>query len=172
MIIILLGYMGSGKSTVGKALANTLKYKLIDLDNYIEVQQKTSISRLFQTTGEIQFRKIEAKAVREILKTKTKTVLATGGGTPCYSDNMQFLQHHPKVYSIYLKASVKTLNDRLIIEKSKRPLIANISDNMLSEFIAKHLFERSIFYSQAKFTIEVDSLTTEKIIEAILRELD
>lgn len=98
--------------------------------------------------------------------------MATGGGTPCYSDNMQFLKEHPKVYSIYLKASVKTLSERLIIEKSKRPLIANISDNMLSEFISKHLFERSIFYSQAKFTVEVDSLTTEKIIEVILSKLD
>ena len=172
MIIILLGYMGSGKSTVGKALANTLKSDFIDLDNYIEVQQNTSITKLFQTKGEIQFRIIEAEALREISKTKTKTVLATGAGTPCYGDNMQFLKRHPRVFSIYLKATTQTLIKRLILEKSKRPLIADVSDHKLSEFIDKHLFERSMFYNQAKLSIAVDSLTTEKIIEEILSKLD
>ena len=85
---------------------------------------------------------------------------------------MQFLKRHPRVFSIYLKATTQTLIKRLILEKSKRPLIADVSDHKLSEFIDKHLFERSMFYNQAKLSIAVDSLTTEKIIEEILSKLD
>jgi len=112
VVIILLGYMGSGKSVVGKALANRLQNNFIDLDHYIEVQQNTSISALFKDSGPIQFRKIEAKAIREICSNHKDTVLAAGGGTPCYGDTMPFLMEHPNIVTIYLKASVKTLNER------------------------------------------------------------
>ena len=172
MVIILLGYMGSGKSVVGKALANRLQNNFIDLDHYIEVQQNTSISALFKDIGPIQFRKIEAKAIREICSNHNDTVLAAGGGTPCYGDTMPFLMEHPNIVTIYLKASVKTLNERLLKEKSQRPLIADIADEKLLEFIAKHLFERTKFYRQSQLTIDTDSMNLDQIVDAIKSELN
>ncbi|MEC8536090.1 MAG: shikimate kinase [Bacteroidota bacterium] len=172
MLIILLGYMGSGKSVVGKALADRLQNNFIDLDHYIEVQQNTSISALFKDSGPIQFRKIEAKAVREICSNHNYTVLAAGGGTPCYGDTMQFLIGHPNIITIYLRASVETLNERLIKEKSQRPLIADIADEKLSEYIAKHLFERTKFYRQSQLTINTDSMNLNQIVDAIKIELN
>ena len=172
MVIILLGYMGSGKSVVGKALANTLENNFIDLDHYIEVQQNTSISALFQDSGPIEFRKIEAKAIREICRSHNHTVLAAGGGTPCYGETMPFLMDHPNVVTVYLKASVKILSERLLKEKSQRPLIVDIADEKLSEFIAKHLFERTKFYRQSQLTIDTDTMNLDQIVDAIKSQLN
>lgn len=172
MIVVLLGYMGSGKSSVGKILANLKGRKFLDLDNYIEQQEQLSIADLFEKRGPIEFRKIEVKAVQKICRTNTNIVLALGGGTPCYGNTMVFLNNHPDVFTIYLKSSVGTLKNRLIFEKSKRPLIANIDDNDLAEFIAKHLFERSKYYNQAQWSISVDGLPLEEVVSKIQFELD
>jgi len=172
MIVVLLGYMGSGKSSVGKILANLKGRKFLDLDHYIEQQEQLSIADLFEKRGPIEFRKIELKAVQKICRTHTNIVLALGGGTPCYGNTMAFLNNHPDVFTIYLKSSVGTLKNRLIFEKSKRPLIANIDDNDLAEFIAKHLFERSKYYNQAQWNISVDDLPLEEVVSKIQFELD
>jgi len=172
MIVVLLGYMGSGKSTVGKKLATELGYDFLDSDSFIEQQEELSISKLFEDRGHIEFRKIEAKAIKKICKTQLNLVLALGGGTPCYSDTMSFLNQHPSVCTIYLKSSVKTLANRLVNEKSNRPLIANLEDNQLEEFIAKHVFERSKFYNQAKLTISVDDLSVARIVNEVRNDLD
>lgn len=172
MIVVLLGYMGSGKSTVGKKLAAELDYDFLDLDAFIEQQEQLSISQLFERSGHIEFRKIEAKAVQNICRTHTNLVLALGGGTPCYGNTMEFLNQHPSVCVIYLKSSVKTLTNRLVKEKSKRPLIAQIKDDELPEFIAKHLFERSRFYNQAQLTLNVDDLSAERVVQEICNDLD
>jgi shikimate kinase len=99
-------------------------------------------------------------------------VLSLGGGTPCYGNTMQFLNQHPNVNTVYLKLSVKNLTNRLISEKSKRPLIANVNDADLSEFIAKHLFERSNFYNQAKLSISADDQSVDQIVAEIANDLD
>jgi shikimate kinase len=172
MIVVLLGYMGSGKSTVGIKLAAELDYDFMDLDAFIEDQEQLSISELFERRGHIEFRKIEAKAVQKICRTHTNLVLALGGGTPCYGNTMDFLNQHPSVCAIYLKSSVKTLANRLVKEKSKRPLIANINDDDLAEFIAKHLFERSRFYNQAQLTLNIDDRPVEPVVQEICNDLD
>ena len=129
MIVVLLGYMGCGKSTVGQILAEKLQFNFLDLDNYIEQKQQASISEIFNSKGELFFRIIESEAVKHLCDNSDSLVLALGGGTPCYSDTMQFLLNHPKVKTVYLNLSVKNLSERLIHEKDKRPLIANLNED-------------------------------------------
>ncbi|GAA3657327.1 shikimate kinase [Flavivirga jejuensis] len=172
MILVLIGYMASGKSTLGRILANKLNYDFIDLDDYIEEKEQVSVSDIFKSKGEIYFRKKETLYLKELLDDKTKLVLSLGGGTPCYSNNMDALKNTSKAKSVYLKASIPTLVARLKNEKSKRPLIAHIeTDELLTEFIGKHLFERTQFYSLSDVTITTDNKKEEDIIEELVLQL-
>ncbi|MCB0445146.1 MAG: AAA family ATPase [Gelidibacter sp.] len=172
MIIILIGYMGSGKSTIGQKLSNINGFDFIDLDSFIEKKEVTTVSELFKSKGEIYFRKIESQYLKEVLQFNNNTVLALGGGTPCYGANMETILNHTNVKSVYLKASIPQLVERLEKEKSKRPLIAHLkSSEALVEFIGKHLFERSIFYNQSHVIISVDNKTIDDIVDAIVMEL-
>jgi len=141
------------------------------LDDYIEQKQNTSISEIFNTKGELFFRTIESDAVKQLCHNSDSLVLALGGGTPCYSDTMQFLVNHPNVKTVFLNLSIKNLSDRLIHEKAKRPLIANLNDADIPEFIAKHLFERSFYYNQAELIIQTDNLSVSEITAMIKTKL-
>lgn len=166
MIIILMGYMASGKSTYGKILSNKLNYSFIDLDDYIEEKESLSVSRIFKTKGEIYFRKKETEYLNALLKNETNLILSLGGGTPCYGNNMDAILKAENVVSVYLKASIKTLVNNLKDEKSQRPLIADIkTDELLAEFIGKHLFERAYFYNQADKIVDTDNKSVEDIIK-------
>ena len=154
MRLVLLGYMGSGKSSIGKKLAKVMGLQFMDLDHYIEEKEQASISQIFKDKGEIYFRSSEHLRLKEILATEDNMVLAVGGGTPCYAGNLDLINE--KATSIYLKCSIAHLEKRLKRRKSKRPLIAAIDDDKLSEFIAKHLFERAAYYEQAQITIDAD----------------
>ncbi|MFD0837422.1 shikimate kinase [Mariniflexile aquimaris] len=172
MILVLIGYMASGKSTFGRILAEKLHYEFIDLDDYIEKNEKSTISDIFKIKGEIHFRKLETQYLKELLESKKDLVLSLGGGTPCYSSNMNLILESNDVKSIYLKASIPTLMARLKNEKGKRPLVAHIeTDDMLAEFIGKHLFERSPFYSMANVTITTDNKSLKAIMEELVLEL-
>ncbi len=172
MIIILIGYMGSGKSAVGKALAEVLEYEFIDLDQFIEEQEGRSISKIFENQGEIYFRKVESKYLSLVLEKSENIVLAPGGGTPCYGDNLKLLKNHSGIHSFYLKASIKTLANRLLSETAKRPLIAHLtSEEQIVEFIGKHLFERSAFYSQTDRVLETDEKSIQDLVEQIVLAL-
>lgn len=166
MKIILLGYMGSGKSTVAKALASALQLPFTDLDDYIIEKEKQSIKEIFKTKGEIYFRKQESKYLKEILENQTDSLLALGGGTPCYSDNMELIKN--KALSIYLKGSIETIFYRLRSEKQQRPLIASLSDEQLTEFIAKHLFERRYYYEQADESVNIDQKSIDELLQELL----
>ncbi len=155
MKIVLLGYMASGKSSIGKKLAKSLTMNFIDLDDYIIDKENMSISTIFEKKGEIYFRKIENQYLKEILSKEEDFILSLGGGTPCYSNNMEII-NNKDVTSIYLQGSVPTMVERLIRKKAKRPLIASLGDDKIPEFVAKHLFERRFFYEQAKMTIKID----------------
>ncbi len=164
--IILLGYMGSGKSTIAQKLAHLLHLPFIDLDQYIEQNEKVSIKKLFETNKELQFRKLEHQYLKELIANSDSFVLSLGGGTPCYANNHLMLQGN-NITSIYLKASIATLTERLKHEKETRPLLANQPDAELAEFIAKHIFERSYFYTHATHTVNVD----EKSVDTIANEI-
>lgn len=148
MKIVLMGYMASGKSTVGQLLASELGIRFIDLDEYIEEQEKKSIKNIFSEKGEIYFRKLEHRTLQKILQEDESVVLSTGGGTPCYGNNMQTILEQAD-YSIYLQMSIPDLVDRIAGEKEHRPLVKDIPDADLPEFVGKHLFERVPYYSQA-----------------------
>ncbi len=164
--------MASGKSTLGRILAKKLNYEFLDLDDYIEANENTTISNIFKIEGEIYFRKKETYYLKKLLESKTNLVLSLGGGTPCYSNNMEMILNANNAKSIYLKASIPTLIARLKNEKSKRPLIAHIkTDDLLSEFIGKHLFERSQYYSLANATLTTDNKSEKDIIEALIVKL-
>lgn len=169
MIISLVGYMGSGKSHVAKVLSQKLQLKIIDLDKEISIKNNLSISEIFAQRGEIYFRKQEKEILEEILATNNSGILSVGGGTPCFYNNMNTITQHSE--SFFLRTSVKTLSERLIPQKSKRPLIAHIQDGDLPEFIAKHLFERNAFYSKAKFTIDTDRKNAEQVADEIWAQL-
>ncbi|MCI2228452.1 AAA family ATPase [Polaribacter sp. MSW13] len=163
MKIVLLGYMASGKSTIGKLLAKKIELPFVDLDDYISEKEKKSIPEIFEEKGEIYFRTIENKYLKEYLNKNENFVLSLGGGTPCYANNMQVLKDN-NVHSIYLQSSIATLVKRLLENRSKRPLIANVEVEKVPEFVAKHLFERRFFYEQASITLKIDNKTKKEII--------
>jgi len=164
--------MASGKTSIGKILAKNLDYNFIDLDDIIEKNEKHSIQKIFKLKGEIHFRKKESYYLNKVLNNNSNIVLSLGGGTPCYGNNMTFLQSITNAKTIYLKTTIPTLVKRLINEKSIRPLISHIeSKETLTEFIGKHLFERSHYYSQADLIISTDNKTEEEIVEAIILNL-
>jgi len=164
--IVLVGYMGSGKSSIGKILAKNLGHEFIDLDDYIESCEEMKIKDIFQLKGEVYFRKKEFGYLNEILESKSNLVLSTGGGTPCYGENMNaILETTPNVF--YLNVSINGLIQRLLPEKEHRPLIANIPNEELPEFIGKHLFERSYFYAKAHHTIHCDKKSLDILVSDI-----
>ncbi|WP_395054082.1 shikimate kinase [Flavobacterium sp.] len=161
--VVFIGYMGCGKSLISKELGVQINIRCLDLDNVIENYARKSITDLFKSKGELYFRKLENELLKEILNANESLILSTGGGTPCYYNNIEII-NNPDVTSVYLKASIETLFERLVSEKNKRPLISNFDDADLKEFIAKHLFERSFYYNQAKYIINVDTKSIEEII--------
>jgi len=166
MEIILVGYMGSGKSTIAQKLSEVLDLKMIDLDEYIVEKEGVSIPKIFKKKGEIYFRKLETKTLEEIFKSQKNYVLSVGGGTPCYGKNIDLIIKNG--ISFYLKASLQTLNERLLKEKNNRPLIKNIGDQDLLEFIAKHLFERNPYYEKTNHTVKIDGKDVKEIVEEII----
>jgi shikimate kinase len=166
MLIVLLGYMGSGKSTVGKGLASELNLDFIDFDTYLEETLGQSIPEVFSTRGELYFRKEEHRLLKELLASAPEAVLALGGGTPCYAGNMDLvLEHTPRV--CYLQLSVGALARRLEGEQEGRPMIAHIPLAELPEFIGKHLFERAPFYARAPYTVIAEGQSPVEIIREI-----
>jgi shikimate kinase len=163
--IILSGYMGSGKSLIGKLLADKTNVKVCDLDKIIVKNENLSINLIFETKGEIYFRKKERQYLIEALNKNEESIFILGGGTPCYYDN--YLLYENEI-SIYLKASIATLYDRLSVATDKRPLLKNKSEIELKDYIAKNLFERSFYYNQSKFIVCVDNKTPSQIVEEIV----
>ncbi|WP_440121634.1 shikimate kinase [Tenacibaculum sp. Ill] len=167
MKIVLLGYMASGKSTIGRNLAEKMEIPFVDLDEYIEKKEERTVSEIFEQKGEIYFRKQEHIYLKELLEQEKNFILSLGGGTPCYAGNMDVLLSFNDVKSVYLKTSIDTIVDRLTNEKSKRPLVARLNKEELAEFVAKHLFERSYFYNQAKYKIAVDNKSIDEIMDSL-----
>lgn len=164
-----MGYMGSGKSTIGKELATILNYNFLDLDDLISSNENASISEIFKAKGEIYFRKKETYYLNELMNSSENRILALGGGTPCYGKNIDVITRNSNVISFYLKLSIPLLAERLFKERQKRPLISHLnSEDQLLEFIGKHIFERVPYYDKADHTISTDNQITKDILEEIL----
>lgn len=145
--IFLVGYMGTGKSTVGKQLARELGLRFIDLDQHISEAERKTIGELFRSQGESGFRGLERKYLRKLDETAEPFVCATGGGTPCFYDNMVWM--NKTGISVYLEMDVASLAYRLRHAKTERPILKSIQDPNLEAFIAQHLEERRADYEEA-----------------------
>lgn len=165
MRIYLIGYMGSGKSTVGTGLAKALNLDFIDLDHYIESRNHRTIPDIFARDGEAEFRRLEQKALHEVSEFEN-IVIATGGGAPCFFDNMEVIKRTGK--SLYLNGSPRILADRLMHSKTERPLIKGKTEPELVAFIAETLAKRSEWYTQAESILNFDhDVSTAEVLVAL-----
>lgn len=159
--IILIGYMGSGKTTVGKALAKDLNLPFYDLDWYIESRMRKTVAQIFEEKGEEGFRKIEHNMLHEVAEFED-VVISCGGGTPCFFDNIDYLNAQGDV--VYLKAEPEVLYKHLMMGKGNRPLLKGKTPDELIEFIKEQLGKREEFYTKAKHTLDVSLMDNfEKI---------
>lgn len=164
MRIYLIGYMGCGKSTLGRRLSKHLDLQFVDMDHYIEERNCKTIPQIFQEEGEAEFRLKEKKALEE-LSEFNNIVIATGGGAPCFFDNMEVMNQTGK--TVYLNISPDILADRLLKSKTERPLIKGKSRKELVSFIDETLNKRNEFYKQAKYQItepDIELAEVEKMI--------
>ena len=153
--IILIGYMGSGKTTVGKALSKETGMMFYDLDWYIESRMRKTVSQIFAEKGEEGFRKIEYNLLHEVAEFED-VVISCGGGTPCFFDNMDYLNQQGDV--VYLKATPETLYKHLLMAKVERPLLKDKTPEELIAYITEHLKEREPFYGKARHILDVNVL--------------
>ncbi len=169
--IVLIGFMGSGKTTVGKLLASALDMDFIDMDSYIEKEQKCSIKEIFADKGEDEFRKLESIALCDVLAKSNKAIISTGGGAPCFHNSMDIIKS--KSLSVYLKVGSKELVRRLIND-TQRPLLQNKSLKDLLSFVKLTLRVREEEYSKADIrvrAIDAPDLLTKRIIKYILKDV-
>lgn len=163
--IVLIGFMGSGKTTMGKRLANRLNIPFIDLDEAIVEQEGEDITTIFETKGEAYFREIEHQKLKEILALPNQIVLSTGGGTPCFHNNMKLI--NKKSTSVYLKYSDAFLSSRLIASKTSRPLLANYTNTELKLFIKQLLSKRESFYNESNFVVNEINVKVDDILKSL-----
>ena len=165
--IILIGFMGAGKTTLGRALSKSLGLTFIDLDNYIELRHCKSIDQIFAERGEDGFRKIERNLLHEVCEFEDVRISA-GCGTPCFFDNIDYM--NAQGTTIYLQVPNERLLTRLKIAKSRRPLLKDKNDEEISRFIVEQMQRREPFYAQADHTFTADRLEDkEQIAESVQR---
>ncbi len=163
--LFLVGFMGSGKSTLGKSLARQLKRPFLDLDQYLEEKTGKSVPELFATLGEDRFRELEAESLRELDGMDDKLVVACGGGTPCYHGNMDWINEHG--LSFYLKATPRFLLSRLNLSEGPRPLIDPVPEEKREAFIRDLLSEREQYYAKSRFVIDIPGKGADEVIHIL-----
>ena len=161
--------MGAGKTTVGKMLARRMGLSFIDLDSYIESRHLRTVGQLFDEKGENAFRQIERNLLREVAEFED-VLVSTGGGTPCFYDNMEFINRCGR--SVYLKVSVEELLDRLEVCKHSRPLLRNKTRDELRLFIAETLQKREPFYTQASVLFDAERMSSDTDVQTIVEALE
>ena len=164
MRIYLIGYMGCGKSTLGKKLARHAGLQFVDMDHYIEKRNCKTVPQIFAEEGEAEFRKKERKALEE-LSEFSDVVIATGGGAPCFFDNVELMNRTGK--TIYLNINPKILAERLMKSKTERPLIKGKSKEELVRFIDETLKRRNEFYTQAHYQITRPDIDLKEVMAMI-----
>jgi shikimate kinase len=160
--IFLTGFMGSGKTAYGKPLAELLNVAFFDLDEYIEKKYNRSITEIFAEEGEKKFREYEQNAIYEITANNSSFVLATGGGTPCYSNNIEFMNAHGT--SIYLKCTVDELYENILLSNPERPLLQGKRGDELYQHIKQLLAIREPIYEQSKIILTGENHIPEKMM--------
>ena len=166
--IIIIGYMGAGKTTVGKALAKELGVMCYDLDWYIESRMRKTVKQIFDEIGEEGFRKIERNMLHEVAEFEN-VVVSCGGGTPCFFDNMDYMNQLGE--TIYLKASPETLHTHLKMGKGVRPLLLNKTPEEVEIFIREQLKLREPFYNKAKHIIDINVMDDFDKINGMVQQI-
>ena len=161
-MIYLIGYMGAGKTTITKLLANELHLPFYDTDQEIEEKEKKSVTDIFKKDGELHFRMLETELLKNITQ---NSIISCGGGLPIHNNNMGLI--NSKGISIYLKASNNCLLNQLKNEKKNRPLINNKTDEELEVFIKNELQNRTPFYNLANYTILIDNKSTDEVLREV-----
>lgn len=165
--IVLIGYMGAGKTTIGKALAKDAGMEFYDLDWYIEARMHRTVKQLFDERTEEGFRRIEHNMLHEVAEFED-VIISCGGGTPCFFDNMEYLNRQAD--TVYLKATPEVLYGHLKMGKTVRPLLLGKSPDEVQSFIKEQLAEREKFYNKAKYILDVNLLDNyEKVKISIAR---
>lgn len=163
MKIFLIGFMGCGKTHWGREMSRTLQVPFFDLDSVIEENEGKAITAIFAEKGEEYFRMLEKDVLYMLTESHENFVMATGGGTPCFFNNIDYMKSRGT--TIWINSSIDTLHNRLVKEKDQRPLVANIPDSELRSFIIRKYSDRKIFYQQANVILNEDDLTLDKLIE-------
>ena len=166
--IILIGYMGAGKTTVGRALSKELGIPFYDLDWYIESRRHKTVSEIFAEQGEDTFRKIEHNMLHEVAEFEN-VIISCGGGTPCFFDNIDYMNQQGQV--VYLKATPEVLYQHLMMGKGERPLLKGKSKEELMTFIREQLEKREPFYEKAQYTLDVSVMDNNDKIKTTIENL-
>lgn len=166
--IILIGYMGAGKTTIGKALAREIGLDFYDLDDYIEGRFRKRIADIFAERGEEGFREIERRMLREVAEFED-VVISCGGGTPCFFDNMEYMNAHGE--TVFLDATPEVLKNHLLMGKTVRPLIQGKTPEELTTYIEQSLKTRLPFYRQAKHIVNVETIHTQEQIKNYVAQI-
>ncbi len=166
--IILIGYMGSGKTTVGKALSKETGMMFYDLDWYIESRMRKTVAQIFAEKGEEGFRKIEHNMLHEVAEFEN-VIISCGGGTPCFFDNIDYINQQGEV--VYLKATPEVLYRHLLMGKVERPLIKNKTPEELIAYITEQVAKREEFYNKARYTLDVSLMDDYEKIQLSVDQL-
>lgn len=166
--IILIGYMGSGKTTVGKALSKETGMMFYDLDWYIESRMRKTVAQIFAEKGEEGFRKIEHNMLHEVAEFEN-VIISCGGGTPCFFDNIDYINQQGEV--VYLKATPEVLYRHLLMGKVERPLIKNKKPEELVAYITEQVAKREEFYNKARYTLDVSLMDNYEKIQLSVDQL-
>ena len=171
MKLFLIGYMGCGKSSLGRKLAKRADYEFVDMDSVIEQREGAAVADIFHYAGEEYFRQKERAIIEEIGAMTGNYVVSTGGGVPTWTDNMERMNTLGQ--TVYLRRTAEQIASRLSPHgRQKRPKLRGLNDEELVEFMTKNMAEREHFYSKATHVIECSSYSDEEIIEIILSKLD
>ncbi|MDR1407644.1 MAG: shikimate kinase [Tannerella sp.] len=166
--IFFIGYMGAGKTTVGREFAAQTGLSFVDLDVFIENRYHKIVRQIFEEKGEATFREIERRTLREVAGFEN-AIISTGGGTPCFFDNMAFM--NATGTTVYLKVSVDELTRRVELNRNARPVLRNLSGDDLKQFIAENLSARTPFYEQAHLIFEVERMLADNDVTELCREM-
>lgn len=165
---MLIGYMGSGKTTVGKALSKETGMMFYDLDWYIESRMRKTVAQIFAEKGEEGFRKIEHNMLHEVAEFEN-VIISCGGGTPCFFDNIDYINQQGEV--VYLKATPEVLYRHLLMGKVERPLIKNKTPEELIAYITEQVAKREEFYNKARYTLDVSLMDNYEKIQLSVDQL-
>ena len=168
MKVFLIGFMGSGKTHWGQLLANKLELPFYDLDTIVTEKEGKSISDIFSEKGEEYFRYKEKESLEELVSQHERFILSSGGGTPCFFNNIEFMKKNGKV--VWLNTSVEVLKQRLVKERQTRPMISDVGEKELKSYIIRKLGERKMYYEQADLMVNEETISLQPLIELLFKD--